>query len=96
MIPSLTQNCFISDMPPRRAPVASRGGPATGTRRGRRAARARGQPEPEVVPPTAGSATPPAPGLQLPEPPTPQPSQPGIEIGELKEAVQLLTQLVAH
>ena len=88
MIPSLTEIYLISDMPPRRALVASRGGPATGPYRGRRAARARGQSEPEVVPPTAGSATPPALTVQIPKPPTPQP---GTDIKELREAVQLLT-----
>ena len=93
MIPSLTQSCFISDMPPTRALVASRDGPATGTRRGRRAARVQGQSKPEIVPPTAGSATSPAPAVQIPEPLTPQP---GTDIGELREAMQLLTQLVAH
>ena len=93
MIPFLTENCFLSDMPPRRAPVTSRGGRATGTHQGRRVVRAWGQSEPEVVPPTAGSATPPAPAVQIPEPSTPQP---GTDIGELREAVQLLNQLVAH
>ena len=84
---------MISDMPPRRAPVAHRGRPAAGTRRGRGVARAQDQPEPEVVPLTAGSTTPPTPEVQIPERPTPQP---GADIGELREAVQLLTQLVAH
>ena len=82
-------------MPPKRVSAGRRGRPpvARGTPRGRRTARARGQPRPEEVLVAASSVTPAAPEIPAPAPPAPQPA---VEPGEIRDAVQLLTRLVAH
>ena len=82
-------------MPPKRVSAGRRGRPpvARGTPRGRRTVRARGQPRPEEVLPAASSVTPAAPEIPAPAPPAPQPA---VEPGEIRDALQLLTRLVAH
>ena len=100
-------------MPPRKATAAQKGkSTAPGeTSRAQRVTRAHAQPEPEIVPRSASSATPspseehraaaaaaqeaappPAPEIRVPEPPAPQP---GAEDRAMRDAVQLLTRLVA-
>ena len=100
-------------MPPRKATAAQKGKSiaAGETSRAQVTTRARTQIEPDVVPSTASSATPPvpegsgaataavpgaapppAPAAPVPVPPAPQPRA---DDGTLREAVQLLTQLVA-
>ena len=104
---------MFSAMPPRKATVAQKGkSTAAGeTSRAQRVTRAHAQPEPEIVPRSASSATPspseghraaaaaaqeaappPAPEIRVPDPPAPQP---GAEDRAMREAVQLLTRLVA-
>ena len=92
-------------MPPKKATAAQKGKARMGeTSQAQRATRARVYDLPEDVPHSEGSATPPlvqpgagpsaAPEVRVPAPETPAP-QPGAEDRTLREAVQLLTTLVA-
>ena len=87
-------------MPPKKATAAQKGKavPETGeTSRAQRVTRARAQTMPDVVPQTEGSTVPlsEGPGAAPPLAPEAPAPQPGTEDRTLREAVQLLTTIVA-